>query len=144
MSDQDRNLLQQLGPTSRVMYAAFEDVVGHPMPRWRILHSLFELKGATQKQLVQRLVIDPGLLTRYLKQMEQEGLVQRRADSDDNRLTYVALTEPGVALVQEAMPRRIAFFNDALAEFDTAELAVAMRILQTLEQRFRELRGQDV
>ncbi|GAB7129705.1 MarR family transcriptional regulator [Silvimonas sp. JCM 19000] len=138
MIESERNLLQQIGPTVRAMYTAFEDAVGHPMPRWRVLHALHTLGGATQKQLVQRLLIDPGLLTRHMKQMEAEGLISRHTDSDDNRLTQVQLTEVGLALIDEASPRRQAFFDEALAEFDEADLAKATQILQKLEARFRQ------
>ncbi|KPC53075.1 MarR family winged helix-turn-helix transcriptional regulator [Amantichitinum ursilacus] len=141
MSDTERNLLQQIGPTVRAMYGAFEDAVGHPMPRWRVLHALHTLGDATQKQLVQRLLIDPGLLTRHMKTMEAEGLIARHTDSDDNRLTHVQLTAAGKALIDEASPKRQAFFDAALAEFDEADLAKATQILQALEARFRQQKG---
>lgn len=62
--------MQQIGRTGRAMYAAFEQQVGYPLPRWRILAALIDLEQATQKQLATRLSMDPGALTRQLKAME--------------------------------------------------------------------------
>jgi len=142
MNKQARNLLQQIGRTGRAMYAAFEYEVGHPLPRWRILQELREHEGATQKQLARQLQMDPGALTRQMKALEAEGLVTRLSVPEDNRLTMVALTPAGVALVDAAQPLRKAFTRKALKELPAEQLDTAMAVLKTLEERFRLMHRQ--
>jgi DNA-binding MarR family transcriptional regulator len=109
-------MVQQFGRTYRIFVSAFESRVGVPLPRWRIISFLHERNSpCPQRVLVETLQIDPGALTRQLKALERDGWVSRATDARDNRVTNVTLTALGVATLQEALPRREAFLNDALA-----------------------------
>ncbi|AXT48837.1 MULTISPECIES: MarR family winged helix-turn-helix transcriptional regulator [Chromobacterium] len=140
MTERAPNLLQQIGRTGRAMYAAFEQQVGYPLPRWRILAALTDLEQATQKQLATRLMMDPGALTRQLKAMEEEELVRRITDPADNRQTLVTLAPAGQALIEAVQPKREAFFRHALADVPVSQMETTLEVLHRLEQRFR---GQD-
>ncbi len=142
MNDKERTLLQQIGRTGRAMYAAFEAQVGQPLPRWRILQALHEHQCATQKDLARHLVLDPGALTRQMKTLEAAGLVTRETHPQDNRLTSVALTPAGIALVESARPLRQAFSHVALQDLPAGELAVTLSVLKRLEERFHLMSGQ--
>jgi DNA-binding MarR family transcriptional regulator len=142
MNEKERSLLRQLGRTGRAMYAAFEAQVGQALPRWRILQALHEKKCATQKELAQHLVLDPGALTRQMKALEAEGLVTRQSHPQDNRLTSVALTPAGVALVESVRPQRQAFSRKALQGLPAADLATTLAVLERLEARFRSMSDQ--
>lgn len=133
----ERNLLQQIGRTGRAMHAAFEKEVGIPLTRWRILQALHESGKIPQKDLASLLSMDPGLLTRQMKQMEQENLVKRRSSKEDNRMTLVELTQAGSGLFESAQPRRLNFSKTALEGLPADEIAVAMEILKAMEERFR-------
>ncbi|MGO9445562.1 MAG: MarR family winged helix-turn-helix transcriptional regulator [Thiobacillaceae bacterium] len=141
MNEGDGNLLQQLGRTGRIMYAAFEAEVGHPLTRWRILQALHEGKQATQKQLAQQLMIDPGALTRHMKAMEAEGLITRQSTPEDNRLTAVALTDAGTGLIEATQTLRAAFAKKVLHDLPPDQLETTMAILRCLEERFRRMQG---
>ncbi|HEX8964000.1 MAG TPA: MarR family transcriptional regulator [Rhodocyclaceae bacterium] len=142
MNDRERNLLRQIGRTGRAMYAAFETQVGEPLPRWRILQALHERKCATQKELARHLVLDAGALTRQMKALEAEGLVTRESHPQDNRLTAVALTRAGIALVESTRPRRQTFSRKALQGLPAGELATTLKVLRLLEQRFHGMSEQ--
>lgn len=137
MNDRERSVLQQIGRTARAMYAAFEADVGQPLPRWRVLHALHDGGELSQKDLAQRLSMDPASLTRQMKAMEAEGLVRRRSDPQDNRLTQVTLTKEGAALFAATQPAREAFAKRALKGLPVTDVAQAMALLRTLEARFR-------
>ncbi|MCD5364445.1 MULTISPECIES: MarR family winged helix-turn-helix transcriptional regulator [Chromobacterium] len=138
MTERAPNLLQQIGRTGRAMYAAFEQQVGYPLPRWRILAALIDLEQATQKQLATRLSMDPGALTRQLKAMEGDALVRRITDPADNRQTLVTLAPAGQVLIDEVQPRREAFFRHALADIPASQMETTLAVLHRLEQRFRD------
>ncbi|WP_018150359.1 MarR family winged helix-turn-helix transcriptional regulator [Leeia oryzae] len=140
MNTLDRNLLQQLGRTTRCMYAAFEREVGHGLPRTRILFVLNQLQMPTQKQLADRLAIDPAAMTRQIKQMEADGLVSRQTDATDNRQTRVMLTPAGQQLLQSMQPARERFLDKSLDGIAEADLATVEKVLKLLEQRFATMR----
>ena len=144
MNERERALLRQLGRTARTMYTAFEAQVGHALPRWRILQALHEQKHATQKDLARQLAMDPGALTRQMKTLETEGLITRRNNPEDNRLTTAALTPAGAKAVAATQPLRKAFSNKALKGLPTAQLETTMSILKKLEERFRGMNEERV
>ena len=121
MNERERALLRQLGRTARTMYAAFEAEVGCALPRWRILQTLYEQTHATQKELVKHLAMDPGALTRQMKMLEKEGLITRRNDPEDNRLTTAVLTPAGRNAIATKQPMRKAFSRKVLMGLPTDE-----------------------
>lgn len=135
MTDSVPVLLRQLGRTSRRLGTLFERRIGMPLPRWRILFTLYQQGALKQKGLVEQLEIDPGQLTRQLKTLEGEGLVQRQADASDARSTQVALSEAGLERVRTVLAPRQALFDQLLTGLDEDDCAAALRVLQALNQR---------
>ncbi len=133
----ERSLLQQIGRTGRAMHAAFESEVGIALTKWRILQALSESGKRSQKELSAGLAMDPGLLTRQLKQMEQDGLVKRKSAKEDNRMTLVELTEEGRSLFESLQEKRTNFSEKSLSGLPEEKLTIAMEILKAMEQRFR-------
>ncbi len=136
---QRRNVIQQLSLTYRSMMLAFDAQVGHPLPRWRIILTLAENGTCSQKYLAEHCRLDPASLTRQLQSMEALGWLSRAADPDDNRLTNVTLTADGAAIYDEAMPRRQAFFDEALEGMTAAEIATLESALGHLEAQFKSV-----
>ncbi|MBY0577943.1 MAG: MarR family transcriptional regulator [Burkholderiales bacterium] len=133
------SLLQQIGRTSRAMYCAFEAEVGQALPRWRILQALHEHKCATQKQLATQLSMDPGALTRQMKALEKDFLVERRSAPEDNRLTTVTLTKKGSDMFVALQGQRQAFLEKSLEGLPQDHLKTTMETLKLLEARFRKM-----
>src|SRR5690606_13007771 len=126
--------MQQLGRTYRSLMSAFESNIGHTMPRWRMLLTLFQSGECSQKQIARDLYMDPAALTRQSKAIEREGWVERHSDAKDNRLTNVALTALGRDIVDAAMPRRAAFIERTFGEWSPEQLSTLSTLLQTLER----------
>ncbi len=130
--------IQQLGRTYRALMGAFEAKIGLSMPRWRILLALHQAGERSQKALARDLRMDPAALTRQVKAIEQEGWVERHSDAVDNRLTNVALTDAGRALVARTLPRRTAFVETAFGDMSIEEMNELSALLHTLEERLRQ------
>lgn len=60
-----------------------------------ILMHLYCHEGVPQSQLVEALGVEPPTVTRMLQRMEAAGLVERRPDPGDARVSLVYLTEQG-------------------------------------------------
>ncbi len=58
-----------------------------------IMCELWQQNGLTQSDLVDRLAVQPSTLTNALNSMEKSGLVQRKPDDNDQRVSRVYLTE---------------------------------------------------
>lgn len=60
-----------------------------------VLFRLCEQDGLSQRELAQRVRLTPATLTVMLTRMEKTGLVERRPDAKDQRITRVYLTDKG-------------------------------------------------
>ncbi|WP_282940004.1 MarR family transcriptional regulator [Paenibacillus sp. RC67] len=60
-----------------------------------LLLRLAEQDGQIQKELASNIHIQPATLTVMITRMEKVGLVERRADSADQRISRVYLTDKG-------------------------------------------------
>ncbi|WP_028551294.1 MarR family winged helix-turn-helix transcriptional regulator [Paenibacillus sp. UNC451MF] len=60
-----------------------------------LLLRLAEQDGQIQKELASRIHVQPATLTVMITRMEKVGLVERRTDPDDQRVSRVYLTDKG-------------------------------------------------
>jgi DNA-binding MarR family transcriptional regulator len=103
-----------------------------------ILFQLWQQNGVTQSQLVDALEVEPPTITKMLQRMEAAGLVERRADPDDARLSRVFLTAKGRDLeapVTEIWERLEATLT---AELSEVELALLRRMVAQMRGKLGE------
>ena len=63
-----------------------------------VLLALWEKEGLTQTELAERLQNTPATVTKMLQRMEKSGFIQRKPDTEDQRVSRVYLTEAGRAI----------------------------------------------
>ena len=59
------------------------------------LWQLWRQDGLTQSQMVERMCVQPPTVSKMLDRLEKAGLVERRPDAENSRLSRVYLTEQG-------------------------------------------------
>jgi len=84
------------------------------------------------KQLGARLMLDSATLTPLLKRMEQQGLVLRQRDADDERVVRIALTAEGRAL--RAKAKRVPAAIAEKAGCDPGDAAALVRIARLRDE----------
>ena len=95
MRDTTGYLLLQVCKLSHARIHATLEEVGLYRGQQFILHVLWENEGLTHSELGERLHVQPATITNALKRMEKSGFVERRHDSEDQRVSRVYLTEAG-------------------------------------------------
>lgn len=70
----------------------------------QILHKLWQKQGVSQQALAISTVRDKASLTSLLNNMEQRGLVERRAIAEDGRSKLIFLSRRGEELAGEVKP----------------------------------------
>lgn len=84
--------------------------LGLTYPQYLVMLVLWEADGAVSVgELGARVHLDSGTLTPLLKRLEQQGVVERRRDTADERRVLISLTDDGAALQDRAadVPRCI-------------------------------------
>lgn len=85
------------------LYRPFLDELGITYPQFLTLTVLWEHKRLTVKEIGEKLFLDSGTLTPMLKRMEALNLLKRVRGTEDERKVYIALTERGEQLREEAL-----------------------------------------
>jgi DNA-binding MarR family transcriptional regulator len=84
--------------------------LGLTYPQYLVMLVLWEADGAVSVgELGARVHLDSGTLTPLLKRLEQQGVVERRRDTADERRVLITLTDDGAGLQDRAadVPRCI-------------------------------------
>lgn len=94
------------------LYAASREVIKHYKPhldrldltytQYITMMVLWETDKISAKALGERLFLDSGTLTPLLKSLEQKGYVERRRNTEDERVLDVLLTDKGRSLEEAA------------------------------------------
>ena len=95
--------------------------------------TLFQLwieEGLSQTQLAASMRVEPPTATKMLQRMEQAGLIERRADPEDARVTRVYLTERGRSLEQPVLKVWKELETQTVAGLSATEQALLSRLLQ--------------
>ncbi|XDD54940.1 MarR family winged helix-turn-helix transcriptional regulator [Leptospira sp. WS4.C2] len=84
------------------IYRPLLAAVGLTYPQYLVMLVLWEEEESTVSGLGERLQLDSGTLTPLLKRLEQGGLIQRKRNSDDERVVILSLTKNGKQLREKA------------------------------------------
>lgn len=125
-------LLQQIIRACYELQPVFEQHMGMTRARWHLLKQLLADAPLSQTALQQRACMDGAAVSRQVKHLEEAGLVERRVDPHDNRITLVWLTAAGRELVGDLLERRACFEARATQGISAEELQITQRCLRRI------------
>ncbi|HKH42569.1 MAG TPA: MarR family transcriptional regulator [Solirubrobacterales bacterium] len=91
----------------------------------RLLQELWQEDGMTQRELIDRLSVEPPTVTGILQRLEREGFLTRRPDEENRRIQRVYLTDAGRKLegpVREVWREVESSFLSGLSSADRRQL----------------------
>ena len=106
---------RRLAFAHKAMRAEFEARLveaGGTFTTWVVLRSAHSESRLSQRELAESLGVEGPTLVRHLDRLEAEGLIERRRDAGDRRITRIEVTPRGVALLD----RLVAVAEGAEAE----------------------------
>ncbi|MBU5484688.1 MarR family transcriptional regulator [Clostridium sp. MSJ-11] len=104
-----------------------------------MLMALHIKDGQSQKELSDKLNIKPATITMMLKRMEKFDLVERKVDSEDQRVTRVYLTEQGKKLCKEAIQVIKIINGECFSNFTEEEKILLRRLLMQMRDNLEEV-----
>ena len=135
--DIDEKLFFMLGKIGRMSHGAH----GGKDSQNRVLHMLLRSGGMTQRELTERLDIQPGSASELIKKLETAGLITREANAEDRRTTNIMLTEEGRAQVEENRKQfkdtNRTLFENLSEEEKQLLLSLLEKLVHDWVQRFR-------
>ncbi len=97
-----------------------------------LLFALWHRDGQVQKDLATKLQLSSATVAVSLRRLEQAGLVERRRDPEDHRISRVYVTEAGWRLRDEVEAAIAATDAEALAGFSPEEQRLLRQLLDRL------------
>ncbi|MCE3198574.1 MarR family transcriptional regulator [Paenibacillus sonchi] len=132
LSEKDR-IFERLQALNKAITPTFERCAGISPTRLRLLHELFQVAEISQISLQKHVDIDAAAVTRHLKGLEENGMVSRRNNPDDNRVTLVSLTAQGRDKIRSYREEKSRFIANLLAGFNEQERAALADMLARLQ-----------
>jgi DNA-binding MarR family transcriptional regulator len=137
---------QDLGFTLGVVFRAYItaanavvcDIPGGPRG-YQILVAAIQHQADGQGALAQRLGVDRTVMTYLIDDLEEAGLVERRADPLDRRSRHIVATTQGQQLWASTEQRLQEVEDHVLGALSTAERATFRELLQRLAARANAL-----
>lgn len=113
---------------------------GLARPEFDLLAALRRVGGGlTPTQLARETFASGAAVTKRLRLLEERGLVERRTDERDRRVSRLSLTERGLDLIERLLPEQVRYEASLLSELSTQrqrELAdILSELLVLLEGR---------
>ncbi len=103
----NRSLPMQLLQARESAMALFRPMLrtfGLTDQQWRVIRVLASHNNIEAFELSQQSMILPPSLTRILKNLEEEGLVKRHSDKQDQRKVLISLSAKGKRKYQQVVP----------------------------------------
>ena len=97
-----------------------------------VLEAIWHLGPLTHGEVGRKLLKSSGNVTVVIDNLVRRGLVERQRDPHDRRVSRVALTDDGRALLERVFPGHVARVVAAFAALDASELETLSALLRRL------------
>lgn len=138
--DMDKKLIINLRDLGHVIRFLYEGKGSQK----RILIILHETGGMTQRELTERMGVQPGSASEVIGKLESAGLIQRKRSRTDRRTTDIELTETGRIRAEEAVEQRkmrhLEMFSCLSAEEKESLLALVEKLNVDWDDRYGDSR----
>ena len=98
-------------------------------------------RGLSTSQLAGRLLASKGNITRLLDRMVQDGLILRRPDDSDRRISNVSLSQKGAALFNRMAPAHETWSHEILGALASEEKLDLVDLLRRLRDELGHPNG---
>lgn len=138
-ADINDKLIINLRDLSHVMRFLYEGKASQK----RILIILDEAKAITQRDLTERLGIQPGSVSEILSKLESAGLISRTQNEFDRRTTDICLTDAGKKLAAEAFAQRQKRHEEMFSCISDKEKQELLSLLEKVCDDWRDRYGKN-
>jgi len=118
-----------------------DDASGLSAPRLSALSVVVFGGPLTLGELARAEQVKPPTMTRIVTGLEREGLVKRKGDPHDRRLTHIEATSKGQKVLTAGRARRVKKLATAVGRMEKKQLAELRRGVQLLRDVVASMRG---
>lgn len=120
------------------MHQLLDDVGIYP-GQHALLWFLHKEDGANQKELADKLKIKPSTMTVMLSRMEKAGLLERRQDCKDQRISRVYITEKGKEMYKVVEKTMHQLQEECFSNLSNDETIILRRLLMQIRDNLAKV-----
>ena len=137
----ESHLLREIMRAHKALLNVFSRQVGMPASRVALMRLLSENRfdNIGVMEIARFLGVNAAAVTRQVKEMESEELVDRVADTRDGRRSYVRLTSEGLRVFEQLHERAHQFEQELGSLINSEDIATAVRVLSQLRVALESL-----
>jgi DNA-binding MarR family transcriptional regulator len=128
-----RALMQTLKLNGRLLMKTMASQGGHP-GQAGCLWAIGAREDISQRELAELVNVAPPTVTAMLQKMERSGLIERRVDEDDQRITRIRLTETGRALDRDLRIAHGHYLHETIGRMSETDRRELARLLGALSE----------
>lgn len=136
---EEEQIFELLYSLNKVITPKFERTVCISPTRLRLLYELYHNTELSQSYLQKEVDIDGAAVTRHLKALEESGMIARRSNPEDNRVTLVSLTDEGRDRILSLCEEKKNFLGILFNGFTSEERAQLNSMLSRMGQNIQQL-----
>jgi DNA-binding MarR family transcriptional regulator len=106
-----------------------------PPSVWRVISMVAEVDGIKINSLARRVIVERSALSRIVAKLEDDGLLERRADPKDGRSVTLHLSQKGRKLYQDAAPLAQRELDTILSALSEKERTTLMALLGRIRRQ---------
>lgn len=104
-----------------------------------LLFTLYHKNGQSQKDLANKLNIRASTIATMVKRMEKVGLIERRQDCKDQRVSRVYITEKGMEVCKEVDRIKKIIEIESFSNFTEEEQMLLRRLLMQMRDNLKKV-----
>ena len=144
-------LMDELGFVARSLYHMREqsvDEAGRSFAQYRVLMHLFfaeqtgERSQLNPSEISDRQGVSRNTMSSFIRDLEEDGLIERALDPDDRRRFNIGLTDSGRALVSQHMRNHLETIDHCFSALTSEEQETLLQLLQKLGAHVTAVRQQ--
>lgn len=136
------HLLREVMRVHQALLNVFSRQVGMPASRLALMRliAVSHSEDIGIMEIARRLAVNAAAVTRLVKEMESEGLVDRIADTRDGRRSYIKLSPEGFRVFEQIHKRAHEFEQEVGSLVSSDDMTTAVRVLSRLREALESLR----
>lgn len=106
--------------------------------QWRVVVTLIQYPGLTQKEIAERVGVEGSTLVPVIDKMEAEGLLKRKTDSKDRRVNRIYLTSKADLLWDSMLQCALQIRKVSANGIPEEDLQTAVRTMKRISKNLSE------
>ncbi len=112
--------------------------IGLDIPHWRVLMALRDRERLSVSEIADHAIAKLPTMTKIIKRMEADGLINCTPRATDQRVTEVSLTKQGLEASDKAWAAANSIYARAFENVTPKEIATLNRLLRTVTRNIVE------